>query len=197
MSEQQQQWSSSLPAAMIAVGIACFTFFAIFNGKVGAGAAPLLGIWLLGCFVVQLCVGIIELRTGNLAGGNIFLYFSAFVMLVTGLELIFSYFAGVYHWPITPADTYVDGWAWLVIAIGLTSWTPVFFKAPVSLLIVVVTLDVACFLVAFSKLGSISQTALAGDFLLISGICALYTACGITLNSSLGKNIIPMGSIMK
>lgn len=109
------------PAGLVALAMACFTFYAVHTGKVEGSAIPLLGIWLIGGFVVQVIVGVMELNHGNIVGGNIFTFFSAFFMLVTGLELIFKYFAGIYGWAV---DARIDGWAWLALSIALITWTP-------------------------------------------------------------------------
>jgi len=199
MSEKKVTWANPAPAGMIALAVACFAFYAILNGHVGGPAQALLGCWLMGGFAVQLCVGLIELKSGSIIGGNVFLFFSAFFMLTSGLEQLFSFFAPIYHWlPATASPLgSIDGWAWLVLAIGLTTWTAAYLKSPWSLFILIVALDIAAFILAFTFLGMIDQPGLGGVFLLIAGIFGLYTGCGIVLNSAFDKNIIPMGSIMK
>lgn len=193
MSNHGHSFANPGPAGLVALAMACFTFYAVHTGKVEHTAIPLLGIWLIGGFVVQIAVGIIELKDGNIVGGNVFTFFSAFFMLVTGLELIFKFFASVNGWKI---DARIDGWAWLPLAIALLTWTPGYFKSPLSLLAVVLALDVAVPTVAFMDMGvwPKSMSIVSGNFLLLAGIFGLYTAAGVVLNTAYGRTIIPMGS---
>jgi hypothetical protein len=89
---QNMGWANPTPAGLVALAIACFGFFALLTGLVTPAASPLLGCWLLGGFVVQVVVGIIDLKGGNTTGGNTFIFFSAFFMLVSGGEMIFKFF---------------------------------------------------------------------------------------------------------
>jgi len=59
-------WANPAPAGLVALAVACFTFYAILTGKVDGTAAPLLGCWIIGGFVVQLIVGLIELMEAQL-----------------------------------------------------------------------------------------------------------------------------------
>lgn len=181
------------PAGLVALAMACFTFFAVHTGQVEGSCIPLLGLWLLGGFVVQVIVGVMELQHGNVLGGNIFTFFSAFFMLVTGMELIFKFFAAINGWQI---DARIDGWAWLALAIALLTWTPGYFKAPLSLLGVVLALDVAVPVVALMDLEILPHSwhAISGPALLIAGIFGLYTAAAVVLNTVFERTIIPTGS---
>lgn len=180
------------PAGLVALAMACFTFYAVHTGKVDGSCIPLLGIWLIGGFIVQVIVGVMELNHGNILGGNIFTFFSAFFMFVTGSELIFKFFAAQNGWVI---DARIDGWAWLALAIALLTWTPGYLKAPLSLLGVVLALDVAVPVVAFMDLGILGHEwhAVSGNFLGLAGVFGLYTAWGVVLNTHFGRTIIPMG----
>lgn len=180
------------PAGLVALAMACFTFYAVHTGKVEGSAIALLGIWLIGGFVVQVIVGVMELNHGNVLGGNIFTFFSAFFMLVTGLELIFKFFAAQNGWEV---DARIDGWAWLALAIALLTWTPGYFKSPLSLCAVVLALDVAVPVVALMDLTILGHEwhVVSGNFLLLAGIFGLYTAMGVVLNTVFERTVIPMG----
>lgn len=179
------------PAGLVALAMACFTFGAVHTGQVDGSCIPLLGIWLIGGFIVQVIVGVIELKEGNILGGNIFTFFSAFFMFVTGLELIFKFFAGINGWKI---DARIDGWAWLALSIALLAWTPGYFKSPLSLFAVVIALDVAVPLVALMDLKWIPPvTMISGTFLYIAGIFGLYTGTAVVLNTVYGRTILPTG----
>lgn len=200
MSGQDTGWANPGPAGLVALAVACFTFFALLTGKVDPGAFPLLGCWLLGGFVVQLIVGVIELREGQVTGGNVFTFFCAFFMLVGGLEFFVKYFAAANAWSI-PLNTLIDGYAWAALAIAIVLWTPAYFKAPLILSIAVVILDVGVVLVALTDLQLIDKAVfspIAGWALLFAGILGLYVASAIVLNTAYGKSILPMpGPISK
>ncbi len=193
MSNNNGGWANPAPAGLVALGVACFIFFALLSGKVTAGAMPLMGCWLIGGFVVQLAVGIIELKEGQMTGGNVFLYFSAFFMLVGGMEFFIKYFAIVKEWSL-PLDATVDGWAWLVLAFCLVLWTPAYFKGTSILATIVILVDIAVVQVAFLDLGVLNPTfkVTAAYPLLFAGILAMYLSSALILNSAYGKTILPI-----
>ena len=186
-------WANPGPAGLVALAMACFIFFAVQTGQVTAGAVPIMGIWLLGGLVVQVIVGVIELREGNTTGGNVFTFFSAFFMMVTGLDLFFKFFAATNGWKI---DARVDGWAWLALTTALTVWTPAYFKSPKSLCAVVVLLLPALWIVTFTDMGVWPRTLvpIAGWFLFAAGWFGLYTGSAVVLNTAYGRTILPMGA---
>lgn len=184
-------WANPSPAGLVALAMACFTFFALLTGKVEHTAIPLLACWLIGGFVVQLIVGIIELLEGNSTGGNVFTFFAAFFMLVGGLEFMVKYFASINGWPI---DARIDGWAWLALALALLMWTPAYFKSPLILCLAVLCLDVAVPIITLVDLHVLPATMapIAGYFLAITGALGLYVASAIILNTAYNRTILPM-----
>jgi len=195
MSGIDNGWANPAPAGLVALAVACFTFFALLTGKVGTGALPLMGCWLLGGFIVQLVVALIELREGQTTGGNVFAFFAAFFMFVGGCEFFIKYFAVANVWAI-PLDTVIDGYAWSALAIAIVLWTPAYLKAsPAFMSLAVLFLDVAVVLVALTDLGLIPKATfspIAGWFLLICGIFGLYVASAIVLNTAFGRAVLPM-----
>lgn len=185
-------WANPAPAGLVALAVACFTFFAVLCGKVEHTCIPLLGIWLIGGGIVQLIVGLIELNEGAVTGGNVFTFFAAFFMFVGAFEFLFKYFAALNGWQI---DARIDGWAWLVLWIALWLWTPAYFKSTLVMTLLVLCLDVAVPLVALRDLGILGASAspIAGYFLLFTGIFGLWQATAIFLNTTYGKTIIPTG----
>jgi len=181
------------PAGLVALAMVCFTFYALHTGKVDPSAAILLGIWLFGGFVIQMIVAIMELNHGNVLGGNVFLYFSGFFMLVTSMELIFKFFAAQNGWAF---DARIDGYAWAALTIALLTWTPGYFKSPLTMTIAVLLIDVALIAITLMDLGLIGRQwhALSGNTLGLAGIFALWTAAGVVLNNHFGKPVVPMGS---
>lgn len=189
----QGQAANPGPAGLVALAIACFTFYAIHTGKVDSSCAPLLGIWLIGGFVVQIFVATMELKHGNILGGNIFLFFSAFFMLVNGLELLFKFYAAKSGWVL---DTRIDGWAWIALMIALVSWTPAYFKTPLSTILMVLSLDIAVIVVTLLNLKLIGHEwhIVSGNFIGLGGVFGLYTAWGMIINTVFERNIIPLGA---
>lgn len=118
-------WASPAPAGLTALAIACFTYFAVLTGQVPGTVAPMLACWLIGGFIVQFIVALIELKEGHLLGGNVFLFFSAFFMMTGALEFL-----------VKTSETFakfgptseIDGWAWLVLLCTLLLWTPAYLK---------------------------------------------------------------------
>lgn len=192
MSQESHGWANPGPAGLVGLAVACFTFYAVLCGKVDhVSALPLLGIWLIGGFFVQLVVAIIELNHGNVVGGNVFLYFSAYFMLVGGFEMLMKWYCIQHN---IPFDGKIDGWAWIVLSGALTLWAPGYLASPKSLFFAVVALIPAVWLVAFKDLGILPNVGpAAGWLLLIVGILGLYTSAGVVLNTKFGRNVIPMG----
>lgn len=188
---EHKGWANPAPAGLVALAVACFTFYGVLTGKVDHSCIPLLGCWLIGGFVIQIVVGVMELLEGNSTGGNVFTFFAAFFMLVGGLEFFVKFMAHVNAWPI---DARIDGWAWSALAIALLMWTPAYFKAPLILTIAVLALDVAVPIVALMDLKVISHAwaPVAGNALMVSGILALYISSAIIINTAFEKEILPM-----
>lgn len=192
-------WASPAPAGLTALAVACFTFFAVLTGRVPGTTAPLLGCWLIGGFVVQLVVGLVELKEGHLLGGNVFLFFSAFFMLAGGLEFLVKASGDFAAFGVTSE---IDGWAWLVLLLTLILWTPAYLKTSTAVLgITVLFLDVAVLFVTLRDLailpaataGPIAGWAIGGG-----GVLAIYHAAALQLNTAWGKTILPLGtSILK
>jgi len=194
---QIKDWSNPTPAGLVALAVACFCFYALLSGKVTGNAVPLLGFWLIGGFVVQLVVALIDLKNGNATGGNTFLFFSAFFMLVGGLEMIFKFNMATNNILL---DARIDGWAWLVLTISLILWTPAFFKTPLVLSLMVLALDVSLPFITLIDLGILpsSYAIIPAWGLLITGIMGIYLAAAMVVNGAFGREVYPMpGPIIK
>jgi uncharacterized protein len=194
---QIKEWSNPTPAGLVALAVACFGFFALLSGKVTHDALPLLGIWLLGGFVVQLVVALIDLKGGNTTGGNTFLFFSAFFMLVGGLEMIMKFQMATNNIVL---DARIDGWAWLVLTIVIWLWTPAFLKTPFVLSLIVFALDISLPFITLMDLGILSKdfAVIPAWGLLIAGIFGIYLSAAMIVNTAFGKAVYPMpGPIIK
>src|ERR1035437_5214119 len=124
---QQKEWSNATPAGLVALAVACFCFFALLTHQVSGSAEILVGCWLIGGFVDPFMLAIVDLKNGNMTGGNTFLYFSGFFMLVGGSEMIVKTICAANK---IAFDGKVDGFAWLVLTMIVILWTPAFFKVP-------------------------------------------------------------------
>lgn len=192
-----KEWSNPTPAGLVALAVACFCFFAMLSGNVTAAALPLIGCWLLGGFVVQIVVALVDLKSRNTTGGNTFLFFSAFFMLTGGLEMLIKFNAATNGIVL---DARIDGWEWLVLTVSLILWTPAFFKTPLILTLVVLALDVALPFITLIDLGILPRTysLIPAWALLIAGLLAIYLAAAIVVNTALGRNVYPLpGPIIK
>jgi uncharacterized protein len=196
-SNQVKEWSNPTPAGLVALAIACFCFFALLTGRVTDAAVPLLGIWLLGGFVVQIIVAIIDLKGGNTTGGNTFLFFSAFFMLVGGLEMLFKFQMANSNILL---DARIDGWAWMVLTLAILLWTPAFLKTPLVLSLIVFALNIALPFITLMDLQILSAdfAFIPAYALLIAGILGIYLSAAIIVNGAFGREVYPMpGPILK
>jgi len=182
------QWANPTPAGLVALAVACFLFFALLTGKVDKSAMPLLGCFLIGGFFIQFIVALLDLKSNNISGGNTFLYFSAYFMLVSGAEMFLKYFA-------QNLDTRIDGWAWLALMFVVLLWTPAFYKSPAILFIIVLVLNIAVPCIALSDLKIFSVeisrilSHIAGYSLLVCGILGIYLSAAIVVNTTYDKTI--------
>jgi succinate-acetate transporter protein len=176
-------------AGLVALAVACFCFFALLEGHVDASARPLIGCWLIGGFVVQVIVGLMDLKEGNHAGGNTFLFFSAFFMLATGMEMLLRS-TGI------AVDAHIDGWAWAALAIVMILWLPAFFKKIGILSFIVLFVAIALPFIALRDLGHTEALGVLAHIpayaLLIAGLLAIYLCSAIVVNKAFGKKIYPM-----
>jgi len=192
-----KEWANPTPAGLVALAVACFGFFALLSGKVDPSAMPLLGIWLLGGFVVQIVVGLIDLKGGNTTGGNTFIFFCAFFMFVSGLEMIFKFNIANSGIKI---DSHLDGWAWAALTLVMYAWTPAFFKTPALLAVIVFALDIALPFICLTDMGVLpaSYKIISAWAFLVAGITGVYLSAAIIVNTAFGKNVYPNpGPIIK
>ena len=186
-----KEWSNSTPAGLVALAVACFCFFAMLNGLVEPSAMRLIGCWLIGGFVIQLIVGILDLKGGNCSGGNTFLFFSAFFMLVGGMEM-FAKYNGIVSG--SPLDTRIDGYAWLALSLVVYLWTPAFLKSFSLLSLIVLALDIALPFIALVDLRVFpkSFSVVPAYALLAAGLFAIYLGAAIVVNTTFGRKIYPV-----
>jgi len=188
---QNKEWSNPTPAGLVALAVACFCFFALLNGMVEASAMKLVGCWLIGGFVVQLVVALVDLKGGNHAGGNTFLFFSAFFMLVGGLEMFFKAYGLASG---SPLDSRIDGYAWIALTLALFLWTPAFLKTFSLLSLIVLALDIALPFITLIDLKVLPAnfSVIPAYALLVAAIIAIYLSAAMVVNAAYGKKIFPV-----
>lgn len=191
-----REWANPTPAGLVALAVACACFFAMLTGRVEPSAMPLIGCWLIGGFIVQVIVGLLDLKGGNHAGGNTFLFFSAFFMLTGGFEMVMKYLALTSG---SPLDARIDGYAWAVLTVVIYLWTPAFLTKISLLSIVVLLLDVALPFIALTDLALIPKhyAHVAAWALLLAGIVAIYLSAATVVNQAYGRTIYPVLSISR
>ncbi len=187
----QKEWANPTPAGLVALAAACTCFFALLTGRVSASAMPLIGCWLLGGFVIQIVVALLDLKSGNLAGGNTFLFFSAFFMLVSGMEMLLKYNAIQAG---APLDGTIDGYVWAALTIVVWLWTPAFFAKFSLLSVIVALLDIALPFIALTDLGALpkSYAHISAWALLASAAVAVYLCAAIVVNGTCKKTVYPL-----
>ena len=186
-----KEWANPTPAGLVALAIACACFFASLTGRVETSALPLIGCWLLGGFVVQFLVGILDLKSGNQAGGNTFMLFGSFFMLVGGIEMLIKYQAIIAG---SPLDVRLDGYAWSVLAVVLIMWTPAFMKIFSLLSIVVLFIDIALPFIALIDLGVLPKSFahIPAWALLAAAVVAVYLSAAQIVNQAHGRTVYPL-----
>ena len=180
------------PAGLAALAVACFTFAAVFLGKVGLGGLPLLSAWLIGGGVVQLVTALIELKDHNVTGGNVFLFFAAFFMIAAALS-VFAKFMMITN-GIKPLSV-VEGWGWMAGAGFLTVVTPAYFKSAKPMGILVILVDIVLWAIALMDMGIADPKTwkpICAYLLIIVGWIGIYMAGAITCNTVYGKTIYPI-----
>ena len=186
-----KEWANPTPAGLVALAAACACFFAFLTGRVSISAMPLIGCWLLGGFIIQLVVALLDLKGGNHAGGNTFLFFCAFFMLVSGLEMLLKYNAIQSG---APLDGRIDGYVWAVLTIVVWLWTPAFCAKFSLLTLIVFLLDIALPFIALVDLGVLSRgySPIAAWSLLAAAAVAVYLCSAIVVNTAFKKTVYPL-----
>jgi succinate-acetate transporter protein len=184
-------WANPSPAGLVALAVAAFCFFAMLTGRVSSEALPLIGAWLLGGFVIQFIVGLVDLKSGNHTGGNTFLFFCAFFMLTSAIGMFVKYSAAQAG---VVLDTRADGYAWLALTLVTWMWTPAFWHKFSMLSIIVVFLDIALPFISLTDLALIPKAwaQVAAWALLLAGIASIYAASAMVVNTACGRQIYPL-----
>jgi succinate-acetate transporter protein len=191
MSGTGTNWANPVPAGLIALGLACLIFCALLNGIISPDGMGVVGIWLISGFFVQVIVGVIEIRLGSSAGGNTFLWFSAYFMLATGSVYLMEYVAHSLGWKVDPR---IEGYCWVGITFVMWLLYPSFLKTmPLTVALLITIMNIGAPLITGLKLGVLPKTLapFLGDAIGVAGLLGLYSAACVINNTVYGKAILP------
>jgi hypothetical protein len=188
----EHSFATPAPAGLGALAVACFGFAAVFLGWVKLEGLPILFAWLMGGFVVQYTVAVMELKDHNITGGNVFLFFSAFFMLGAGFSVLSKFL--MIKFGMAPA-VYVEGWCWMAGAGFLTAVTPAYAKGNKLIFLLVLLIDVVLWVIVALDLGKMDPAVgkpIVGWLLIVSGWIGVYLAGAVICNTVYGKVIYPI-----
>ncbi|EHL09115.1 hypothetical protein HMPREF0322_00146 [Desulfitobacterium hafniense DP7] len=191
--QENASWVNLAPAGSLTLAIATLGLFALHSGLVDKSGAVILGIWLIGGSIVHFIVGLVFVVKGANTQANAFVFFAAFLMLVSGTELIFRWAAGLHGWAI---DSRINGYLWIPIWFAVWFWTPSVLKeSPLVFIIAVVALDVAFPITSLMYLGVLDHGfGLVSSYaLLVAAITTTYFGGASVLNYSYGRSVLPLG----
>ena len=186
------QGANPLPAALAALSVVCFAFFAILTGRVPHEAAPaLIGICFAGG-VVQIIAAVMDLNHGNAVGGTLFFVFGCFFMLgvsVNHAVQLYAEASGVNY------SIALDGWYFLCLALILIIITFVVTLVNNIFVLALVCADLGVLILAFVHLQMLSASFLpvAAWLILAVGLIGLYLILSMLLNTAAQKPILPTG----
>lgn len=193
MAQEKHHMVSPSGAALMALAVVCFCFFALLNGYVSGGAAILMACIMIAAAIPQLLAGIFDCIEGNSLFGNVMIYFACFFMLGSGLTTLAEYLCGMMGWPFDPR---ILGWVWIILALALCSWTPgVLAKAPWHLGLAIICADIGLLVIALSYwgIGGAIMHPIAAWLIALTGIGGLYNGAATVLAETFGKPVLPIG----
>jgi len=184
-------FASPGPAGLGALAVVCFGFGAAFTGKVPLEGLLLLAAWLFGGCLIQIVTSIIELKEGNLTGGNIMLFFSAFFMFSSGLGMIAKFV--MITMGMVPSVV-IEGYLWAGAAAFLTICTPAYARQNAIMFVLVIVVDVILWMLAGIDTNILPATYKhpLGYALFGVGIVGIYMSGAAMVNTVYGKMLLPI-----
>ena len=180
------------PAALAALVIVCFAFFAVLTGKVPPTVMPYVLGWCVAGGIVQIIAGVLMLLKDDLVGGTTFFVFGAFFILAIGISNWVQYIAVVTKIPISPA---LNGYLFLAMELILIVLSPSFLMLSPTFFAVLIIADIAVGFIAavYLKMVGLIGLLVAGWALLALGILGLYLILAIVFNETYGSVVFPVG----
>ncbi len=179
------------PANMVALSMALFIYWLILTGKVTGSASLVAGYFVFACGIIQLIAAIIYFIRGEMLPGNLVLMFGILFLILGGMNLMLGYFGDFYKLPM---DHHISGWTILFLGVVLIVLTPAYIRGPYYFSIALIDIDILLILLAFAELGivSLSVMPIVGWLCLVGSILALIIGAGTLINTSYGREIIPL-----
>lgn len=183
--ETANVWGDPVPLGLATFAASTIMFFALLTGRVDPSVVPAIMCVQFGIFIAQLLCGIISYKNKSMLGGSIYGIFACVAILPGALEMLTKVFG---------TTGSLDAWVYLVIAVVLLLWLPGFFKAPGTIAIAVVFLDLAFWCMTIMNFGSGIFMPIGGYCFLGCAIFAAYSAGALALFEEFGKQLLPMGA---
>jgi uncharacterized protein len=188
MANHEHPFANPGPAGQMVLAFYLACLWPIATNQAPHELAPVLVALGLAGGIVQLTAGIIELRNGEIVGGNIMCAFSAFMFLGMGENLLKAL-------KLLPSSTAaVDGWIFLVMGLLMVGFTPCFFTANLGASVFMIFTDIFFCSAGLSWiLGSSLLWTIAGWSLPFVVLSILWNVFGRVLNTHFGRQVIKMG----
>lgn len=183
-----QNYASAAPAENMVLAFFLMVLFIIVSGFTQPEAALVLIPLGFSCSIVQINSGLIQLKNGDIMGGNINLAFSVFTWqacigtLLKALEIM-------------PADTvYIDGWLYLMMGIYLVAFTPASCKVNLAVSTFMIGADIFFIGNAFGAIFGVASVASISNWgLILCVVSCLWQGIGQVLNTIYGRTVIEFG----
>lgn len=180
-------WASGGAASLYIVGAIHVGIFANATGRIPPEAAPLLGLWILGCSVSLLLLAMVELKRGEILFGTIGMVFGG----VLGLGGALSFIRGLW----LPGIASIDGWWFLSAGIILFLLLSVVRKYSWILFGGITLIGVALTILGIGMIGVVASPGpllnLAGWLALAFAVFCWYTATAQIISIVYGRRILP------
>jgi succinate-acetate transporter protein len=176
-------FANAVPVGLASFAVSTIMFFALLTGRVSFSVLPVLGVFQFGVLIIQLSCAWICFRNKDLGGASIYMLFSGTALFAGGME-----FLGKLGAPS------LEAWVYLVVAVVLLLWLPGYFKAPPTIAIAILFLDLAFFCVAIMDFGVMGFAPIGGYCFLVAAVFAAYSSGALFLFEEFGKVKLPMGT---
>lgn len=188
MSNSDHPFASPNPAGLMVLSFLLIGVFSISSGYASHTLAAALIPLGFASGLVQFTVGVIELRNGQIVGGNIMLGFSLFCFMTMWADLL----KPMNLMPTNTAD--VTGFVYTLMAIYMICFTlPSFYKNLVNVIFMITT-DIFFLGTGLSQLLGFPVFATIATWSLVPIIItAIWQAVGEVLNTQLGRTIVKFG----
>ena len=183
--EQVNSWGDPVPVGLATFAASTIMFFALLTGRIPMSDVAAIMCTQLGIFVIQFTCSIISFKNKSTLGGSIYALFAGVAILPGALEMLTKVFG------TTGA---LDAWVYLIISVVLLMWLPGFFKAPTTIALAVLCLDLAFWAMTIFNFGSPIFALIGGYLFLLCAIFSAYSAGALAMFEEFGKELFPMGA---